>query len=861
MIDRMASGWLNFVIKHPRWVLALVFVALAVAVAGLPKLRLDASSDSLTLERDADLDYFRQMSKAYDSGDFLVATFTPQTPLFENAALDVLANLQRDLEAISGVTGVTSILNVPLLYSPKRSLSEMAKEQRHLRDPDVDPQMAKQEFLESPIYRKLILSPDGNTTALLMNLAVDRHYIELVTERDDLRAKSKHADFSDADAHRLKVVTQEFLAHRLTAEAASFARVQAVRDVVKKYQGDAQIFVGGIAMITADMVSFIRQDLVVFGSAALLFMIVVLAVIFRSFKFVIIPMLTCVSAVVMTLGVISWTNWHLTVISSNFVALLLIVALAIIIHLIVRYREYAAEEPHWTQEQLVFATCNYMFKPCVFTSLTTVVAFVSLVVSGIRPVIDFGWMMTIGLGFALTLAFLFLPAFLVLLPRETISPSVNGNTKKPLSAYCADAVARFGRGILVISGLILVLSVWGISRLEVENRFVDYFHKDTEINQGLTVIDQKLGGTTSLDIVLKPDAATALLTPETVSSNLSDEEDPFAEADAFDEQDPFEAPTSATEEDPFAEADPFSEQGATNKPSVWMTVAGLELVERIADYLDGLPEVGKVQSLAILYKVGKDINGSLNNFELALMEKSLTPDINKVLVEPYLNTKTDETRITLRIIDTYPGLQRAKLVERIKTDIAAMNGVDINHVHFSGLLVLYNNMLQSLFNSQIVTMGAVFLGIGFMFVLLFRSFFVALVALLPNMLAAGAILGGMGLAGIPLDMMTITIAAITVGIGVDNTIHYIHRFKTELVIDGDYLKAMHRAHGSIGRAMYYTSVIIIFGFSIMVLSEFIPTVYFGLLTGLAMLVALAGALFLLPKLILLTRPFKVPAPV
>jgi hypothetical protein len=283
----------------------------------------------------------------------------------------------------------------------------------------------------------------------------------------------------------------------------------------------------------------------------------------------------------------------------------------------------------------------------------------------------------------------------------------------------------------------------------------------------------------------------------------------------------------------------------------------LQLIERIADYLDALPEVGKVQSLATLYKVGKDINGSLNNFELALMQQALSPEVKDVLVSPYLSAKNDETRITLRVIDTYPGLQRVKLVERIKADIGAMEGVAIEHVHFSGLLVLYNNMLQSLFSSQIVTMGAVFLGIGLMFVMLFRSFVVAIVALLPNMLAACAILGGMGLAGIPLDMMTITIAAITVGIGVDDTIHYIHRFKTELAIDGDYLQAMHRAHASIGRAMYYTSIIIIFGFSIMVLSEFIPTVYFGLLTSLAMLVALSGALFLLPQLILLARPFKI----
>ncbi|MDZ7925382.1 MAG: MMPL family transporter [Marinagarivorans sp.] len=856
MIDRVASGWLNFVLKHPRWILACVLVLLIGAMAGLPKLRLDASSDSLTLERDTDLDYFRQMSKQYDSGDFLVVTYTPKTPLFEAPALDTLESLQAELAAIQGVTGVTSMLNVPLLYSPKRSLSEISKEPRYLRSEGVDVGLVKQEFLTSPIYRKLILSPDGNTTGMILNIAVDREYIDLVTERDDLRLKQKQGGLSVADESRLQAVAATFLQHRIKAEAASTARVQAVRDVTAKYQDRAQIYLGGLTMITSDMVSFIRQDIIVFGGAALAFMVLVLAVIFRSVRFVLIPMGTCICAVIMTLGVICWTDWHLTVISSNFVALLLIIALAIIIHLVVRYREYVQQYPNWTQTQLVFETCNYMFKPCLYTTLTTIVAFASLVVSGIRPVIDFGWMMTIGLFFAVTLAFVLLPAVLVLLPRENITSAATTSAKKPLTSYCADIVDRLGNGIFILSAIVLALSIWGISRLQVENRFVDYFHESTEINRGLTLIDQKLGGTTSLDIVLSPEAATALLTPDTVTANLSDEDDPFAEANAFDEQDPFDAPTSLVEDDPFTEADPFTEQGS-GKSSVWMTVAGLQLIERIADYLDALPEVGKVQSLATLYKVGKDINGSLNNFELALMQQALSPEVKDVLVSPYLNTKSDETRITLRVIDTYPGLQRLKLVERIKADIAAIDGVAIEHVRFSGLLVLYNNMLQSLFSSQIVTMGAVFLGIGLMFVVLFRSFVVAIVALVPNVLAACAILGGMGLAGIPLDMMTITIAAITVGIGVDDTIHYIHRFKTELAIEGDYLRTMHRAHASIGRAMYYTSIIIIFGFSIMVLSEFIPTVYFGLLTSLAMLAALVGALFLLPQLILWARPFKI----
>ncbi len=631
--------------------------------------------------------------------------------------------------------------------------------------------------------------------------------------------------------------------------------MERVRDVVERYQDEAEIFVGGVSMITADMISFIKKDLVIFGTATVLFIILVLAVIFRSLRFTVIPVVTCLTAVLVMLGMLSWLDWRLTVISSNFVALLLIISLAIIIHLVVRYREFADENPEWSQQRLVSETVRFMVKPCLYTTLTTMVAFMSLVVSGIRPVIDFGWMMTIGLLFALILAFLFLPASLMLLPRSKANPREQAAAnRKPLTLYCSQFVEYHGGVVLTVSLALLVLSVWGISRLQVENRFIDYFHESTEIYRGLSVIDQKLGGTTSLDIVINARAASGFTTEEDITPTFTDEDDPFAEADHFDESDPFGQLNPAAEEDPFADADPLSEHG-DESTSYWMTVAGLEQIEKIHDYLETLPEVGKVQSLGILYKVGKELNGTLNNFELAVMDKALSPDVRKVLVDPYLNG-AQETRITMRVKDSYPGLKRAELVERIRQHLTEDLSLDAEHVRFTGLLVLYNNMLQSLFSSQIVTLGVVFFCIMLMFVVLFRSVLVALVAILPNVLAALSVLGGMGLIGIPLDMMTITIAAITVGIGVDDTIHYIHRFKKEVAIDGDYVAAMHRSHGSIGKAMYYTSVIIIFGFSIMVLSEFIPTIYFGLLTGLAMFAALMGALFLLPKLILVVRPFK-----
>lgn len=844
--------YLRIVTQSPKLVLLVIALLTVGLAAGLPNFKLDASAESLTLEHDTDLDYFRKIAKDYSSGDFLVVTFKPHDDLFSETSLDLLASLSNELGKVSNVSSMNTILNVPLLYSGDQGLTEIVNNPLYLRSPGLDKAKAKEEFLTSPIYKNLILSPDGQTTALQMNIAVDQKYLALVQERDALRRKAGQEGLSLDEQQRLAYVSQEFLDYRTLSETKSRERVQQVRKIVAKYKDRAQIFLGGVSMITADMVTFIQSDLVVFGLAVILFMITVLAVIFRTLRFVVIPMLCCVTAVIMMLGYVSWLDWRLTVISSNFVALLLITSLAIIIHLVVRYREYVTENPEWSREELVVATVKFMIRPCLYTALTTMVAFMSLVVSDIRPVIDFGWMMTMGLVVALLLAFLVLPSLLVLLPKQQVSiSSLNKSAStptKPLTGYFADIVEKKGRWVVSGALAITVLSGWGITQLQVENRFIDYFHKSTEIYQGLSVIDNNLGGTTSLDIVINVDPADLGL-----GSFASDEDDPFAESVSL-EDDPFA-------DDPFAD-DPFaSDDNASTVPTVptapgyWMSIAGLKKIEWLHDYLESMPEVGKVQSLAVLYKVGKHINGGLNDFELTLLGNNLPQNVKSVIVSPYIADEGNQTRITMRIKDSYPGLKRAELVERMKAHIEHSDVIKLENVRFTGLLVLYNNMLQSLFSSQIVTMGVVFFGILVMFLILFRSIKLSLVAITPNILAAAFILGAMGIIGLPLDMMTITVAAISVGMGVDNAIHYIHRFKEELAVDGDYIAAMHRSHRSIGRAMYYTSIIIVVGFGIMVLSRFIPTIYFGLLTSFAMLAALMGALLLLPKLILIFKPF------
>ena len=870
-MSAVLSLYQKSVLRHP---LGAIFAVLALALAmafGLPNFKLDASADSLTLEHDDDLNYFRQVVQRYGSDNFLIVTFSPkQGDLFDDENLQVLSSLRDELAKIEGVESMLSLLDVPLLYSPKIGVADLKNDLNTLLSPGVDRQLAREEFLTSPIYKNLILSPDGQTTGMLATLALDQKYLDLVNQRDALRLIKSQQALSQDQQIELDRVSKEFLDHRTAKAAETHQLVADVRTLMDGYRDRATIFLGGPDMITADMIDFIKSDLAVFGAGILIFIIVTLALIFRQLRWVILPLATCALCLVIILGFLSWIDWRLTVISSNFVSLLLIITLALTMHLIVRYRELQRSQPDATQEQLVTATVTSMAKPCLYTVLTTMVAFLSLVVSNIRPVIDFGWMMTIGISLALVVAFIIIPAGMMLLDRGKNS---GGNDN---SASFTSVFARFtehhGTLVLVIALALAALSAVGITRLEVENRFIDYFRSDTEIYQGMEIIDASLGGTTPMDIILQ---APTFAEPEQNDafdaefSEYSDNEygdDEYSD-DAFGE-DAFanvEAETDDYGDDAFS-GDAFgddafgteSDNGDSStelKETYWFTSTGLADLAKLQAYIESLPEVGKVSSLVQIYDVASDLSGhKLNDFEIAFMRKSFGPEIYNQMVAPYLIEDIDETRIQLRAMETEGLLRRADLLQKIRDYAVNEVGIAPEDIRFTGLLVLYNNMLQSLYKSQILTLGAVFVGIMLMFLVLFRSAKISMIAIVPNFLAAGIVLGGMGWTGIPLDMMTITIAAITVGIGVDHAIHYITRFQREFSVDGDYVAAMHRAHASIGLALFYTAITIIVGFSILALSNFIPSIYFGLLTGLAMTAALLGSMTLLPKLILIAKP-------
>ena len=820
---RLYNQW---VLEKPRIWLGVIVLAILGFGFTVTNFKLDASPDSLVLENDEDLKYYRTVNKAYGTDDFLVITWTPKTELLSDESLAGLQSLKDDLLTVGRIEKVISILDVPLFNSPRITLSELSDNVRTLKTEGIDKKLAAREFTTSPIYSKLLVSSDGKTTALLALYKRDDKYFNLLETRNDLREKKWDGKLTPKEAATLKKVSFEFKQYLAAVLDRQAREVQQVRDILDKYRDRADIFLGGVPMITSDMIAYIESDLSIFGIAVTALMILVMWLFFRSKRWVLLPMLTCGIAVWMMVGALGWLDWRVTVISSNFVSILIIITLSLVIHLIVRYGELYAENPNAKQSKLVSDTVRLMFQPCFFTAITTIVAFCSLVVSDIRPVIDFGWIMTLGISLAFVLSFIFFPSFLKMMsPRPSVS--AHDITKRMTHGIALIALHHKNK-ILALFAVLAVASGVGLTKVGVDNRFIDYFKDTTEIYRGMSVIDTQLGGTTTLEILIDADQNFY-----DYLKMLEKEKDEFFEGD-----------------------DPFAEHEDKQEENYWFHPNKLLEVEKVHDYLESLPEIGKVLSMGTTLKIVRFLNGDKipEDYDLAVYRKVLPENARKSFLDPYLSKDANEVRITLRIEETDPRLNRGELIQKIKTHLVDNMGIAEDRIRITGMAVMFNNMLQSLYTSQIQTLGLVFVAILIMFMILFRRVFLAVLAIIPNMFSAIFILGFMGWMNIPLDMMTITIAAITIGIGVDDTIHYIHRYQREFELEANYQDSLIRCHGSIGRAIYYTSITVTVGFSILTLSNFIPTIYFGLLTGLAMILALLGNLFLLPLLIFQFRP-------
>ena len=828
MTSTLSAIYERLVLAHPARVLLAMLALLGFFGWHAQHFELDASADSLLLEDDRDLQILRELQTRYDSKDLLIVTYAPGGDVFDEASLRQLRALRDRLISAPGVESIISILDVPLLDNVEGvSLSAVADNVRTLDDPAADRVRAREELLASPVFGEVLVSADARTAALLLTMKDDEAYRALLSKRNRLLIARDDDDLDDAaragiDAE-LEGIERFYESAKRRVTSSRRAEIAAIRGVLGEFTDAGTLHLGGVPMIADDMITFVRNDLVVFGIGVAVFLVIVLSLIFREARWVVLPLAGCFYAGLLMIGMLGLVGWKVTVISSNFLALMLIITISMNIHLTVRYRQLHRDFPELSHHDLVATTVRRMVWPCLYTALTTIIGFGSLVFSGIKPVIDFGWMMSIGLAVTFVTAFTLFPAIVLMLGRAGAPERADAESRvtRGITRGLALVAERRGGLVLAAAGVLLAVCVLGASRLTVENSFVDYFSEDTEIYRGLALIDRELGGTTPLEVVLDLD-----------------------EDRIFDDE---PAPKPAE----------YDAEAEREKAGYWFTEFKIERIKEVHDWLASQPEVGKVLSLASLVRVGEKLNDGepLDSLQLALVYRRVPEDLKRSLIDPYIDILWDEARISLRIRDTLPDLHRKELLDRIHAGLGDELGLGPDDVTVSGLLVLYNNMLQSLFTSQISTLGAVLAGVALMLLLLFRSLTLAVLGIVPNLLAAGAVLGSMGLLGIPLDFMTITVAAVTIGIAVDNAIHYIYRFREELARSGDYVATMHVCHANIGRAVFYTSATIIFGFSILVLSNFLPTIYFGLLTGLAMAIALLAALTLLPKLILLTRPF------
>jgi len=759
--------------------------------------RLDASSETLLIENDPDLAYLKEITDRYGSKDFLILTYTPNEEMVTDTSINNLLSLKYKIQSLKWVHSVITLLDVPLLSNSDAPLQKRLKNFKTLKDEGIDRDRGFNEILNSPVFRNYVISKNGNTSGIIVNIKDNK-------KLDNIENLSK----AEIETYKDKIKKQN---HKNIIE---------IRQVIQSYGDVGKIYLGGIPMIADDMMTFIKSDIVVFGLGVLLFIIATLWYVFRKLIWIIVPISSCLFSVVIMMGLLGILGWKVTVISSNFIALMLILTMAMNIHMSTRFIQLRKDFPVKNNFEIISLTTHKMFWPIIYTVFTTVFAFLSLIFSGIKPIIDFGWMMTFGLITSFIITFTLLPTLL------NFAPTKNIEIIKEQDSKITNSLGLFSLNnkntIFGVTGIIVILSIIGISKLEVENSFINYFNKNTEIYKGMKLIDEELGGTTPLEVILK-------------------------------------FPTNKNKET-VSEDDEFEDWGGDedeNDEKYWFTKDKIDKIASVHNYLDNLPQVGKVLSFSSIIKVATQLNNNkpLGTLEMGVLYSKIPESIKAEIIDPYLSIENSEARISLRIIDSQENLRRNDLINKINFDLKDKLGLAESEYKLAGVLILFNNLLQSLFKSQILTLGLVMIGIFSMFIILFRNIKLSLIGVVPNFIAAFFILGIIGLLGIPLDMMTITIAAITIGIAVDNSIHYIYRFKEEFSKIKDYSKTLKKCHSTVGVAILNTSITIVFGFSILVLSKFIPTIYFGVFTGIAMLLAMISVLTLLPALILTVKPF------
>lgn len=758
---------------------------------------INASADTLISEGNALYIQSQKNNQAFSPEEFLILAYQPNDgDVFSAASQKDIAEISQRLTEIPRVASVRSILSVPLLQAGSVDLSG-----------DVDPsaltqqrlQLSRKElkgiFRKHPIYEGLIVNAEQTVSGIQILFKEDTTLTQLNREVLALREKRLDASLSDDEQARLSSLEARQAAQEKTLRETRNREVEQIRTIIGEYRDSASIYLGGGHALAYQLIDIVRQDLKVFGSAIAAVIAVLMLAIFRQWRWLLIAGLCCTASTVISTGAFAMLGLKATVISANFIALLLIMTLAIVIHLIVQYREEVGASPDAGQKELVQLTMAHKRAPCFFAGLTTSIGFASLMLSDIKPVWSFGLMMVMAMIITLAATLLLFPALLLLFDRE--SPRLPGKLFQwPLKASIHLSLKR--GSVVIVAGLVmLVLAVIGAMRLSVENSFINYFNTDTQVYRELAFIDQHFGGSTPLDIIY---------TPQTQNDEGGDQ-------------------------------------------SLPLRAVSVQQTHRIQDMLDRQQAMGTTLSVVNFTRLARTLNNDrpITEYELAAVYWTLDDAIRKDLLGSFFVDEPPRLRISARVQDSTEGLNRKQLLKDIHSGMDEL-GIPDSQYQLSNLFVLYQAMLEQLFDSQILTLGAVLVVLTLVFWAVFRSLRLAILAMVPNVIATLAVLGVMGWFGIPLDFMTMTIAAIAMGIAVDDTIHLVHRFLSERRSAG-VDQAITRALDSVGYALIYTSTIIALGFVLLVGSDFVPSVMFGLLTALAVMMALIVNLTLLPALL------------
>ncbi len=826
MFSNFVQALAGLVIRKPVIVVVLMLAIVMTCGAYIVHLNIDASPDSLMLESDPDLQYYREVHREYGTDEYIIIGYKPNKSILDSTVISFIESISQQIRTIEGVAGVSSLSNVPLLLQQEEDETTGKTKFANLLSNNVDIAIAEKELTTSPIYVSNLVSKDLSTTAIKVDIQKNVKLIGLLEKKYIFLEKEKQQQFSNVDKAELEILRSEILFERQNINQRYKDVLGAVRQILESSGGNGEFYLAGAPLIGNDMKVFVAQDIKTFGIAILFVMALVLFVFFGKPAWIFLAMICAVLNVIFVAGLAALLEFQLTIISSNFVSLLIIFSIALSIHVIIRYQEIQKLNPNQPIEKNLKTAITQIITPCFYMVLTSAIAFFSLIVSDINPVIIFGYIMILGLVCAFLLTFTVLPALIKLL-QPNFKDLEEEKSTKFLENLLIAIVNHKALTVIIIVGM-LVLNAVGINQLTVENRFIDYFKQSTDIYQGLELVDQELGGTVPLEVMLE------------ASLILEDEE--LEEDEEFGD---YLADLEETQDD-------FTSQ------SYWYNRSGIRKIEKIHHYLENLPQIGKVLSLSSTEEVFRIVNKGepLEDFHLSLVYSKVPENIKQVLISPYVSTDGTQARIVARIKDSDHTLIRNDLLNKIRNELGEGYLKNGENLRLTGISVLYNNVLQSLFRSQILTLGTVFVCILLMLIVLFRNIKLAVIGTLPNIFTALFILGLMGVFGIPLDIMTITIAAITIGIGVDYAIHYIHRYKKEFARHQDNMKAIHTSQTTVGKALYFTSITITLGFIILVLSNFVPSIYFGLLTSIAMLVSLFATFSIIPLLLSNLNPLS-----